>query len=97
MPEPTIPPRGYLRVGEVAALLGVSPQAVNSWARQGLLPHTRTLGGHRRYPAADVHRLARALRQPPAHDAAGELEARLPGRGRGELRVLGQEVRADER
>jgi excisionase family DNA binding protein len=41
--------------GEVAALFRVDPKTVTRWARQGKLRSLRTLGGHRRYAAADVH------------------------------------------
>ncbi len=43
-----------LTPAEVAALFRVSPKTVTRWARAGKLAATRTLGGHRRYNAADV-------------------------------------------
>lgn len=43
--------------GEVARRFGVAPQTVARWARQGILPSVRTLGGQRRYPAEAVRRL----------------------------------------
>jgi excisionase family DNA binding protein len=49
----------YLRAGEAAALLNVSPKTVSRWAKEGKIPHIRTLGGHRRFPRAEVERLAR--------------------------------------
>jgi len=39
---------------EVAAVFGVDPKTVTRWAQQGKLPFVRTLGGHRRFPAAEV-------------------------------------------
>nr|WP_170141139.1 BldC family transcriptional regulator [Allonocardiopsis opalescens] len=42
---------------EVAHLFRVHPKTVSSWARQGKLTYIRTLGGHRRYTADDVHHL----------------------------------------
>jgi excisionase family DNA binding protein len=47
----------YLTTAQVGEIFGVSPKTVTQWARQGKLPHSRTLGGHRRYPRADIRRL----------------------------------------
>jgi excisionase family DNA binding protein len=46
-----------LRTREVAQLFQVSERAVTDWARKGRLPSVRTPGGHRRYPANEVHQL----------------------------------------
>lgn len=43
---------------EVAAVFGVDPKTVTRWAQQGKLPFVRTLGGHRRFPAAEVRAFA---------------------------------------
>jgi excisionase family DNA binding protein len=40
----------YLLASEVAAIMHVSPKTVSRWAKEGKLPHLKTLGGHRRYP-----------------------------------------------
>jgi excisionase family DNA binding protein len=56
---------GYLRAAEVAAILSVSPKTVSRWAKEGKLPFMKTLGGHRRYPAAKFRELAEELRQEP--------------------------------
>jgi excisionase family DNA binding protein len=53
----------FLRSAEVAAILQVSPKTVSRWAQQGLLPHQRTLGGHRRYPESAIRELAASLVQ----------------------------------
>ena len=47
----------YLRAAEAAAMLHVSPQTVSRWAAQGRLRHVVTLGGHRRFPRAEIERL----------------------------------------
>jgi excisionase family DNA binding protein len=47
----------YLRVADVARAFHVSPKTVARWADAGLLPHTTTLGGHRRFPRAAVEAL----------------------------------------
>ncbi|MGZ4466812.1 MAG: BldC family transcriptional regulator [Nocardioides sp.] len=49
-----------MKPGEVAALMGVDPKTVTSWATAGKLTVVRTLGGHRRYLHAEVL----ALRNP---------------------------------
>jgi excisionase family DNA binding protein len=55
----------YLRAAEVADLLQVSPKTVSRWAKEGKLPFLKTLGGHRRYPAAEIRQLANELRVEP--------------------------------
>ena len=59
-PEP-----GYLRTYEVAEILHVSPKTVTRWAKDGKLPYSRTLGGHRRYPGDEIRALAAGLRVQP--------------------------------
>jgi excisionase family DNA binding protein len=58
----TAAPR-YLHTAEVADLLHVSPKTVSRWAKEGKLPFLRTLGGHRRYPEAEIRELAEGLRE----------------------------------
>jgi excisionase family DNA binding protein len=58
----------YLRAAEVAELLHVSPKTVSRWAKEGKLPYLRTLGGHRRYPDAEIRALLDTLSQPAAAD-----------------------------
>ena len=53
----------YLRAAEVADILHVSPKTVSRWAKEGKLPFLKTLGGHRRYPEAEIRKLAEGLRQ----------------------------------
>lgn len=55
----------YLRTSEVAELLHVSPKTVSRWAKEGKLPFLKTLGGHRRYPEAEIRQLASELRELP--------------------------------
>jgi excisionase family DNA binding protein len=56
----------FLRPAEVADLLSVSPKTVSRWAKEGKLPFLKTLGGHRRYPAAEIQELVDVLRQEPS-------------------------------
>lgn len=53
----------YLKTAEVAEILHVSPKTVTRWAKDGKLPHSRTLGGHRRFPADAIRKLAEGLIQ----------------------------------
>lgn len=46
-----------LTPAEVAALFRVDPKTVTRWAVAGKLTSLRTLGGHRRYRAAEVYAL----------------------------------------
>jgi excisionase family DNA binding protein len=46
-----------LRTSDVARLFQVSERTVSDWARRGRIPSVRTPGGHRRYPAEEIHRL----------------------------------------
>jgi len=64
VPQPTEP--RYLRTAQVAELLHVSPKTVSRWAQEGMLPYLRTLGGHRRYPDAEIRALVETLSEPSA-------------------------------
>jgi excisionase family DNA binding protein len=55
----------YLHTAEVADILHVSPKTVSRWAKEGKLPFLKTLGGHRRYPAATINQLADQLQVRP--------------------------------
>jgi excisionase family DNA binding protein len=57
--------RNYLRTAEVADILHVSPKTVSRWAKEGKLPFLKTLGGHRRYSAAQIRQLADELQVRP--------------------------------
>lgn len=46
---------------EVAEIFHVSPATVTRWGESGKLPSVKTLGGHRRYDARVVMRLAQQL------------------------------------
>ena len=59
----------FLTRGEVARLLGVSPNTVARWARDGRIPCQMTLGGHRRFERNVIEDLVDCLRvdQEPRH------------------------------
>ncbi|MGH9443265.1 MAG: MerR family transcriptional regulator, partial [Thermoanaerobaculia bacterium] len=51
-------PELWLSRGDVARIFQVSPSTVTRWAREGRVPARRTPGGHYRYPAAGIARMA---------------------------------------
>ena len=55
--------QAHLRTAEVADLPHVHPKTVSRRAKLGLLPHRRTLGGHRHFPQAAIRELAAGLHQ----------------------------------
>jgi excisionase family DNA binding protein len=50
----------FLTPAEVARIFRVDPKTVGRWAIEGLLPSTRTPGGHRRFRRSDVDALLKA-------------------------------------
>jgi excisionase family DNA binding protein len=53
--------KDFLTRSEVSKLLGVSPNTVTRWAREGRLPCQVTLGGHHRFERALVEELRKSL------------------------------------
>ena len=51
----------FLTRSEVSKLLGVSPNTVTRWAREGRLPSQVTLGGHHRFDRELVEQLRKSL------------------------------------
>jgi len=51
----------FLTRSEVSRLLGVSPNTVTRWAREGRLPCQVTLGGHHRFDRELVDQLRKSL------------------------------------
>ncbi len=66
MTTPNRDGRTYLTASEAAKLLQVSPKTVSRWAKEGKLPFSFTLGGHRRYPDAELRALVDSLTQRPS-------------------------------
>lgn len=60
--DPREPPDEFLSVGEVAAMMHVSPRTVSRWAREGRIAALRTLGGHHRFSRRAIEAL---LANPP--------------------------------
>ena len=63
----------YLTRSEVARLLGVSPNTVTRWAREGRLPCQVTLGGHHRFDRTVIEAIRESLHR------AGNPEPALSG------------------
>lgn len=62
-PTPTPAPESdLLTIGDAARQLGVSTDTIRRWDREGLITTTRTPGGQRRIPGAEI---ARILRRTP--------------------------------
>src|SRR4029077_11582564 len=53
-------PEAYLKIGDVARLVGVSPSVIRSWESLGLTQPRRTASKYRLYSAEDVTLLKRA-------------------------------------
>jgi len=51
----------FLTRSEVSRMLGVSPNTVTRWAREGRLPCQVTLGGHHRFDCELVEELCKSL------------------------------------
>jgi DNA-binding transcriptional MerR regulator/uncharacterized cupin superfamily protein len=68
--------RGYLKIGEVARRVGVSPSVIRSWESLGLARPLRTESKYRLYSADDVKLLRRArfLRKVRGLNAAAIVE-----------------------
>lgn len=92
----------YYTIGEVAKAVGVSPQTLRVWERQGLsLPTTRTNGGQRLYSDDDLQRagqIALLRRRHGWNPAAIRSSASLvaPERAWGSI-SLGARIRAARR
>jgi DNA-binding transcriptional MerR regulator/quercetin dioxygenase-like cupin family protein len=56
----TAPAHGFLRIGDVARLVGVSPSILRSWEHLGLIAPARTRSHYRLYSHSDVRLLKRA-------------------------------------
>jgi len=57
----------FLTRSDVSKLLGVSPNTVTRWAREGRLPCQVTLGGHHRFDRELVKQLRKSLYRAGGH------------------------------
>lgn len=60
---------------EVAEIFQVSPSTITRWAEAGKLPMVKTLGGHRRYEAGVVMKLAQRFIATPTNETNETLAA----------------------
>jgi molybdopterin-binding protein len=68
----------YLRIGQAAALLGVSVDTLRRWEHEGRVRVARTPGGQRQIRAAEVHRLLEERRSPLPVITASSARNQLP-------------------
>src|ERR1044071_8873511 len=61
VPGTVIDPPAILTTSEVSRLLGVSPNTVTRWAREGRLPCRLTLGGHHRFERQVIEGIRESL------------------------------------
>lgn len=83
--QPTAPGDGRgLRIGEAAAVIGVSPSALRLWERQGLVRPARTSGRYRLYSPDDLEALRRVKQLRSVHKVnAPGIRRLLGGTSRG--------------
>ena len=67
--EPTNEGEALLTPAEVAAMFRVNPKTVTRWARAGKISAIRTLGGHRRFRAAEVQSFLARTQENSAYQA----------------------------
>jgi len=60
-PTAVMDPPDVLTTSEVSRLLGVSPNTVTRWAREGRLPCRLTLGGHHRFERQVIEHIRETL------------------------------------
>jgi excisionase family DNA binding protein len=61
VPGAVIDPPAVMTTSEVSRLLGVSPNTVTRWAREGRLPCRLTLGGHHRFERQVIEGIRESL------------------------------------
>jgi excisionase family DNA binding protein len=70
VPGTVIDPPAILTTSEVSRLLGVSPNTVTRWAREGRLPCRLTLGGHHRFERRVIEGIRDSLNRAGTDGAA---------------------------
>ena len=61
VPGTVLDPPAVMTTSEVSRLLGVSPNTVTRWAREGRLPCRLTLGGHHRFERQVIEGIRESL------------------------------------
>jgi predicted site-specific integrase-resolvase len=49
--------RDWMMPSEAAAVLNIAAKTLSTWARNGRVSCSRTIGGHRRYAKVEIHRV----------------------------------------
>lgn len=62
--------RRLLTVAQAAAALGVNVKTLRAWADKGLIPHTKTPTGYRRFDPVELEAFAAEMEQPAKKAAA---------------------------
>lgn len=58
----------FLTISEAAEYLGVSPNTLRNWGRDGKVPeHRHPINNYRLYKKADLKTIREKLAQPPLH------------------------------
>lgn len=60
-PHTATEPPALLATSDVSRMLGVSPNTVTRWAREGRLPCRLTLGGHHRFEREVIEQIRGTL------------------------------------
>jgi molybdopterin-binding protein len=90
----------FIRVGEAAERLGVSPQTLKQWIYKGTLRTIQTAGGHHRISPSEVDRLLARGSTGKFSKSAKPTRRSVPAvlvalSGRNQLRGIIEEVRTD--
>jgi excisionase family DNA binding protein len=67
----------WLKLMDVAELLGVHPSTVRLWSDKGILPTHRTSGGHRRYLQAEIDLWRKASRVTPELEPVSAMQSAI--------------------
>ena len=68
-----------LRIGQAAALVGVSVETLRRWEEEGRVSLRRSPGGQRLVPLPEVRRLLAERREPPPSSGTSSARNQFPG------------------
>nr|WP_041458878.1 MerR family DNA-binding transcriptional regulator [Ammonifex degensii] len=66
-----------LSIGKAAKMLGVHPNRLRAWEKQGLIKPVRLPSGQRRYPVEEINRILGTGGMKAKPDAPGDAHAEL--------------------